>query len=195
MAYRSDREPGHPAERPRHHSLQSRVGPSSRIPSGPAVRKRLHQQAGHKTAPDQRARSSNRHLQRGSHPHRTLVQVNLLSCEAQSGHCWPQSPPESGRAAHHQFCRKCGRPAFSRIRDYDDVSSSDATCLSDAVTILARCNAVTRLTCAMLHPANSAVLAMLMPASRRPTMRRWCARSGLRPVYRPARLAISIPSR
>ena len=38
MAHRSDREPGHPAECPRRHSLQSRVGPSSRIPSGPAVR-------------------------------------------------------------------------------------------------------------------------------------------------------------
>jgi hypothetical protein len=37
MANRSDREPGHPAECPRHHSLQSRVGPSSRIPSGPAA--------------------------------------------------------------------------------------------------------------------------------------------------------------
>lgn len=32
---------------------------------------RLHQQAGHKTAPDQRVRSSIRHLQCGSHPHRT----------------------------------------------------------------------------------------------------------------------------
>src|SRR6187402_3313966 len=39
MAHRSDREPGHPAECPRRHSLQSRVGPSSRIPSGPAVRR------------------------------------------------------------------------------------------------------------------------------------------------------------
>ena len=38
MANRSDREPGHPAECPRHHSLQSRVGPSSRIPSGPAAK-------------------------------------------------------------------------------------------------------------------------------------------------------------
>ncbi|MEM6898267.1 MAG: hypothetical protein AAF583_00650 [Pseudomonadota bacterium] len=37
MAHRSDREPGHPAECPRHQSLQSRVGPSSRIPSWPAV--------------------------------------------------------------------------------------------------------------------------------------------------------------
>jgi len=37
MANRSDREPGHPAECPGHHSPQSRVGPSSRIPSGPAV--------------------------------------------------------------------------------------------------------------------------------------------------------------
>jgi len=37
MAHRSDREPGYPVECPRHHSLQSRVGPSSRIPSGPAV--------------------------------------------------------------------------------------------------------------------------------------------------------------
>ena len=39
MAHRSDREQGHAAERPRHQSLQSRVAPSSRIPSGPAVRK------------------------------------------------------------------------------------------------------------------------------------------------------------
>ena len=37
MAHRSDREPGYPAECPRHHSLRSRVGPSSRIPLGPAV--------------------------------------------------------------------------------------------------------------------------------------------------------------
>ena len=38
MAHRSDREPGHPAECPRRHSLHCRVGPSSRIPSGPAVK-------------------------------------------------------------------------------------------------------------------------------------------------------------
>ncbi len=37
MANRSDREPGHPAGCPGRHSPQSRVGPSSRIPSGPAV--------------------------------------------------------------------------------------------------------------------------------------------------------------
>jgi len=29
MAHRSDREPGHPDQCPRRHSLQSRVGPSS----------------------------------------------------------------------------------------------------------------------------------------------------------------------
>ena len=46
-------EPGYPAECLRHHSLQSRVAPSSRIPSGPAVEKRPQRQAGHKTAPDQ----------------------------------------------------------------------------------------------------------------------------------------------
>jgi hypothetical protein len=37
MANRSDREPGHPAECPGRRSPRSRVGPSSRIPSGPAV--------------------------------------------------------------------------------------------------------------------------------------------------------------
>jgi hypothetical protein len=37
MAHRSDREPGHPAKCRRHHSLHCRMGPSSRIPSGPAV--------------------------------------------------------------------------------------------------------------------------------------------------------------
>ncbi len=37
MANRSDREPGHPAASPGRDSSQSRVGPSSRIPSGPAV--------------------------------------------------------------------------------------------------------------------------------------------------------------
>ena len=37
MANRSDREPGQPAERLRHQSLLSRVGPGSRIPSWPAA--------------------------------------------------------------------------------------------------------------------------------------------------------------
>ena len=37
MANRSDRELGHPAECLRRQSLLSRVGPNSRIPSGPAV--------------------------------------------------------------------------------------------------------------------------------------------------------------
>jgi hypothetical protein len=37
MANRSDREPGHPAVCPGRHSPRSRVGPSSRMPSGPAV--------------------------------------------------------------------------------------------------------------------------------------------------------------
>ena len=37
MAYRSDREQGQPSERPRRYSLFCRMGPGSRIPSGPAV--------------------------------------------------------------------------------------------------------------------------------------------------------------
>jgi hypothetical protein len=36
------------------HILISRVGPCSRTPPGPAIQSRLHQQAGQKTAPDQR---------------------------------------------------------------------------------------------------------------------------------------------
>jgi len=37
MANRSDREQGQPTKCPRRHSLISRMGPSSRTPSGPAV--------------------------------------------------------------------------------------------------------------------------------------------------------------
>ena len=77
MANRSDREPGQPAECPRRHSLKSRMGPCSRTPSGPAVHDRPHQQAGHKTAPDQR-QSVNSPLQRGSHPHRTSKLARCL---------------------------------------------------------------------------------------------------------------------
>jgi hypothetical protein len=38
----------------------------------PAAAKRLHQQAGQKTAPDQHVRTSNRLLQYGSHPQKTF---------------------------------------------------------------------------------------------------------------------------
>lgn len=37
MAYRSDRKPGQPSERPRRHSLIFSAGPRSGIPSGPAA--------------------------------------------------------------------------------------------------------------------------------------------------------------
>ncbi len=42
---------------------------------------RPHRQAGHKTAPDQRVRSSIRHLQCGSHPHRTCGWINRSATE------------------------------------------------------------------------------------------------------------------
>jgi hypothetical protein len=48
------------------HSLQSRMGPGSRTPSGPAVLCRLQQQAEQKTAPDQHARPSNRACNAGA---------------------------------------------------------------------------------------------------------------------------------
>jgi hypothetical protein len=73
MAHRSDREQGHPAECPRRHSLLSRVGPSSRIPSRPAVTMSDRiKQAGQKTAPDHPPETSNYSLQCGSHPQKTL---------------------------------------------------------------------------------------------------------------------------
>ena len=53
MANRSDRERGQPNLSLRRHSPKSRMGPRSRTPSGPAVSTDA-QQAGHKTAPDQR---------------------------------------------------------------------------------------------------------------------------------------------
>jgi hypothetical protein len=56
--------------------------------------------------------------------------------------------------------------------NFDENSFSDDTFLVGSPPDLARCKAVTRLTCAMLHPARSAVLTMLMPASRSPMMRR-----------------------
>lgn len=56
--------------------------------------------------------------------------------------------------------------------------SCDAGRASEA----ARWIAVTRLTWAMLQPARSAVLAMLMPVSRKAMIRRCWASSALRPV-------------
>ncbi len=56
--------------------------------------------------------------------------------------------------------------------NFDENSSSDDTFLVGSTPDLARCKAVTRLTCAMLHPASSAGLTMLMPASRSPMMRK-----------------------
>ena len=52
MANRSDREQGQPNGRSRHYSLLNEMGLSSRIPSGPAVLHRLHQQAEQRAAPD-----------------------------------------------------------------------------------------------------------------------------------------------
>ena len=73
MAHRSDREQGHPAECPRRHSLLSRVGPSSRTPSRPAVT-----MSDRTNRPDRRPHPTNRQkhqrysLQCGSHPQRTF---------------------------------------------------------------------------------------------------------------------------
>jgi hypothetical protein len=53
MADRSDREQGQPKRCPRHHSLINRMGPCLRTPIRASSLKRLHQQAGQKTAPDQ----------------------------------------------------------------------------------------------------------------------------------------------
>ena len=67
---------------------------------------RLHTKAEDKTAPDQHAETSNRCLQRGSHPDRTLVEVGI---EASFG--WPH--PEVSRlsalgaAAAQSAAAKC----------------------------------------------------------------------------------------
>jgi hypothetical protein len=62
---------GQPTECQKRHSLKSRMGPYLRTPSGPAVQRRLHQQAEQKTAPDQR-QYIRFLLQCGSHPQRTF---------------------------------------------------------------------------------------------------------------------------
>jgi hypothetical protein len=53
-------------------SLQSRVGPSSRTPSGPAVARKAASTGRTQDCTRPTVRTSNRRLQRGSHPHRTL---------------------------------------------------------------------------------------------------------------------------
>jgi transposase len=73
MAYRSDREQGHPAECPRHHSLPSRVGPSSRIPSGPAVTTPTASTGRTEDCTRPPARNVKSPLQCGSHPQRTFA--------------------------------------------------------------------------------------------------------------------------
>ena len=69
MANRSDRELAKSAECLWHQASKAEWNPARGYHQG--QRSRPHQQAGHKTAPDQ-CQTSNRHLQRGSHPQRTL---------------------------------------------------------------------------------------------------------------------------
>ncbi len=91
MANRSDRELGHPAESPRRQSLQSRVGPSSRILSGPAVLETTASTGRTQDCTRPSRQNSNRALQRGSHPHRTFPTS-------------PESP--LGKLARSALCRR-----------------------------------------------------------------------------------------
>ncbi|RTL25945.1 MAG: hypothetical protein EKK49_19115, partial [Rhodocyclaceae bacterium] len=75
------------------------------------------QQAGHKTAPDQRVRSSIRHLQCGSHPHRTAsYRPNPV------GTAWERHCCKSGRCYHRKklfraqsACRICSSAATNSL--------------------------------------------------------------------------------
>src|SRR3984893_7315172 len=84
MADRSDREQGQPTECPRRHSLNNRMGPRSRTPSGPAVSTDCINR------PDRRLHptivtTSNYLLQRGGHPQRTsYLARKVLFCSK-----WP----------------------------------------------------------------------------------------------------------
>ena len=139
----------------------------------------------------------------------SLALFLIETWERQQHRRLPQHPDEHDRATESRgvslsstVSLACDRAAVRRFLNERQLIAVDHSKAdgrfpppNHARLIFARWSAVTRLTCAMLHPASSAVFAMLIPASRSPTMRRWCARSGLRPVYRPALLAISIPSR
>src|SRR5271169_3159987 len=70
MADRSDREQGQPNRCPRRHSLNNRMGPCSRTPSGPAVSTDCINRPDRRLHPTN-ATASIYLLQRGSHPQKT----------------------------------------------------------------------------------------------------------------------------
>src|SRR5271163_4935550 len=84
VANRSDREQGQPTSCPRHHSLNNRMGPCSRTPSGPAVSIDCINR------PDRRLHPTNATapiylLQCGSHPQRTRRRTIAASGEREVG--------------------------------------------------------------------------------------------------------------
>ena len=82
MAYRSDREQGQPSERPRRDSLLSSLGPSSRIPSGPAASNTAASTGRTEVCTRPTARLSILCLQRGSHPQKSF------GCGSGNVLCW-----------------------------------------------------------------------------------------------------------
>src|SRR5271170_5302049 len=78
MANRSDREQGQPNLSLRRHSLNNRMGPCSRTPSGPAVSTDCINRPDRRLHPTS-ATTSIYPLQRGSHPQRTSPQVIVPS--------------------------------------------------------------------------------------------------------------------
>src|SRR5207342_2284586 len=78
MANRSDREQGQPNLSLRRHSLNNRMGPCSRTPSGPAVSTDCINRPDRRLHPTN-ATASIYLLQRGSHPQRTQVERRAMS--------------------------------------------------------------------------------------------------------------------
>jgi hypothetical protein len=110
MANRSDREQGQPTSCPRHHSLNNRMGPCSRTPSGPAVSidcinrpdRRLH--PANATAPIYLS-------QCGSHPQRTRT---LTIGAAAMGHVWTvPAVQEESDVLRSVRVQPCIRPVFA----------------------------------------------------------------------------------